>query len=241
MGRRFTRSNTRLRNPIAQCRDGNFQFSALAGAYVGNLHYMSAEWFHTNFQALFPTGFPANCLAALDGLAFAPSMKPIFDELIAGGVVDWALRQDMNGNHARESLLQRLGLSYLWGDERLDGPRFAYLYETRRIDDLQELARYFWMVRAEVLTDEQKERILRFWDRCVAWGTTLDPRSIRSSARPWLKWPKWGDLRRPAGKGAPPLCLGKRSFPGASSPDGLAPRAVICWRFGAWLSAMADP
>jgi hypothetical protein len=160
---------------LAQCRDGNFQFSALAGAYIGNLHYMSAEWVHANFRALFPIEFPANCLAALDGLAFAPSMKPIFDEMIVAGVVDWALRQDMKGDHARESLLQRLGLSYLWGEEQLDGPRFAYLFETRRIDDLQELARYFWMVRGEPLTDAQKERIYLFWDRCVTWGTTLDP------------------------------------------------------------------
>ena len=44
-------------------------------------------------------------------------MKPIFDELIAAGVVDWALRQEMKGDHARESLLQRLGLSYLSSEE----------------------------------------------------------------------------------------------------------------------------
>ena len=160
---------------LAQCLDSNFEFSALAGAYIGNLHYMSADWVHANFKAIFPIEFPANCLAALDGLAFAPSMKPIFDELIAAGVVDWALRQDMKGDHARESLLQRLGLSYLWGEEQLDGPRFAYLFENRRFDDLQVLGRYFWMVRGEPLTAEQKERIFLFWDRCLTWGVNLDP------------------------------------------------------------------
>jgi len=136
---------------------------------------MSADWVHANFKAIFATEFPANCLAALDGLAFAPSIKPIFDELIATGVVDWALRQYMKGNHARESLLQGLGLSYLWGEEQLDGPRFAYLFENRRFDDLQELSRYFSAVRGEPLTAEQKERIFLFWDRCVTWGVTLDP------------------------------------------------------------------
>ena len=50
---------------LAQCRDSNFEFSALAGAYIGNLHYMSADWVHANFKAIFPTEFPANCLAAL--------------------------------------------------------------------------------------------------------------------------------------------------------------------------------
>ncbi len=160
---------------VAQCRDGNFEFSALAGAYIGNLHYMSPEWVEANFKALFPIEFPTNCLAALDGLAFAPSMKPIFDKLISGGVVDWALRQDMKGDHARESILQRLGLSYLWGDEQLDGPRFAYLFNARRVDDLREVIRYFWRVRGEPLTDKQKERICLFWDHCVAWSTTIDP------------------------------------------------------------------
>ncbi len=136
---------------------------------------MSPEWVEANFKALFPIEFPTNCLAALDGLAFAPSMKPIFDKLISGGVVDWALRQDMKGDHARESILQRLGLSYLWGDEQLDGPRFAYLFNARRVDDLREVIRYFWRVRGEPLTDKQKERICLFWDHCVAWSTTIDP------------------------------------------------------------------
>ena len=102
-------------------------------------------------------------------------MKPIFDELIAGGVVDWALRKDIKGHYTRENILQRLGLSYIWGDELLDGPRFVYLFENRRLDDLEELARYFWMVRGEPLTQEQKEQIFLFWDRCVSWGKALNP------------------------------------------------------------------
>ena len=49
------------------------------------------------------------------------------------------------------------------------------IFETRRVDDLQELGRYFWLVQGEPLTVEQKERIFLFWDRCVTWGATLDP------------------------------------------------------------------
>ena len=125
---------------------------------------------------------PLNCVAALDGLAFAPSTRPISDELIAGGIIDWALLHDMNRDHARESLLHRLGLSYLWGDERFDSPRFNYLFESCRFDDLEELGRYFWMVRGEPLTPEQKERIFQFWERCVDWTATLDspPASLLS-------------------------------------------------------------
>ena len=164
-----------FKTQLDQCRDGNFEFSALAGAHIANLHYMSQDWVHDNFKAIFPIEFPANCLAALNGFAYATSVKPIFDELIAAGVVDWALRTDLRGNYTRENLIQRLGLSYLWGDERLDGPRFAYLFENRRLDDLQGLCRYFWMVRGEPLTADQMEQIFLFWDRCVNWGATLTP------------------------------------------------------------------
>jgi hypothetical protein len=167
---------------LAKCRDGNFEFSALAGAYIANLHYMNSSWVHKNITAIFPIEYARNCLAALDGFAYAPSIKPVFDELVAAGVVDWALRKDI-ADHLRERLLQRLGLSYLWGDEQLDGPRFGYLFENRRFDDLDELARYFWMVRGEQLTQEQTERIFQFWDHTVAWGKSLSPPPARLFSR----------------------------------------------------------
>ena len=80
----------------------------------------------------------------------------------------------MKDDQARAGLLRRLGLSFVWGDERLDSSRFAYLFDNRQFDDLEELGRYFWTVRCEPLTSEQKERILQFWDRCAAWAATLD-------------------------------------------------------------------
>jgi hypothetical protein len=167
---------------LAGCRNGNFEFSALTGAYIGNLHYMSSAWVHDNFTRIFPVEFPANCLSALDGLAFAPQMEPVYTALVGSGVLDWALRQEMKGEHARETLLQRIGLAYLWDQEKLDGPRFSYLFEARRIGDLEDVGNYFWMIRGEPLKDEQKERIFLFWDRCVTWSKTLDcsPASLLS-------------------------------------------------------------
>jgi hypothetical protein len=37
---------------LAKCRDGNFEFSALAGAYIANLHYMNSSWVHKNTDAI---------------------------------------------------------------------------------------------------------------------------------------------------------------------------------------------
>ena len=59
----------------------------------------------------------------------------------------------MKGEHARESLLQRIGLAYLW-EERSLLARFSYLFDTRRTDDLENLGDYFWRVRGEPLEEK---------------------------------------------------------------------------------------
>ena len=61
---------------IAACQNNNFEFSALAGAYITNLHYLGGDWLRNNFREIFPIDFPSNCLSALDGLAFAPATQP---------------------------------------------------------------------------------------------------------------------------------------------------------------------
>jgi hypothetical protein len=160
---------------IAACRNGNFEFSALAGAYIANLYYLDTGWFHSNFRGIFPTGFPSNCLSALDGLAFAPPTHPIYQELVKTGVLEWALSQEMKGAHARENLVQRMCLAYLWDKESLESPRFALLFDPRRIDDLEVATKYFWALRGEPLSDDHKEKILLFWDRCVTWAKAAEP------------------------------------------------------------------
>jgi hypothetical protein len=122
---------------IASCRNQNFEFSALAGAYVVNLHYLSGDWLRDNFRGIFPADYPANCLSALDGLAFAPTTEPIYQQLVDVGIIEWALSREMKGSHARENLIQRMCVAYLWGNESLESPRFAFLYDTRREDDLE--------------------------------------------------------------------------------------------------------
>jgi hypothetical protein len=164
---------------IGACRNGNFEFSALSGAYIANLHYLSGDWLRDNFSGIFPTDYPANCLSALDGLAFAPATEPIYRQLVDAGIIEWALSREMKGSHARENLVQRMCLAYLWGNESLESPRFAFLYDTRREDDLQVACKYFWAVRGEPLTTEQSEKILLFWQRCVTWAKTVEPLPVK--------------------------------------------------------------
>jgi len=160
---------------LAACRNNNYEFSALAGAYITNLQYLDSNWLHNNFCGIFPIDFPANCLSALDGLAFAPATEPIYRELVDKGILEWALQHEIKGAHARENLVQRMCLAYLWDKEELESPRFAVLFDRHRTDDLEIACKYFWAIRGEPLLDDQKERILLFWGRCVTWARTVEP------------------------------------------------------------------
>ena len=160
---------------IASCQNDNFEFSTLAGAYVANLHYLSNDWLHNNFKRIFPTEFPENCMSALDGLAYAPAQRPIYQELVDAKIIEWALNHEMKGTHARENLVQRICLAYLWDQEELETQRFALLFDAQRIDDLDVACRYFWSIRDQDLYEKQREKILLFWEKCVSWAKTIDP------------------------------------------------------------------
>lgn len=168
---------------IAQCRNANFEFSTLAGAHLGQLRYLSPEWTSQNFRAIFPLDFPANCLCALGGLAFSQPTGIVYEDLTRHGVIAWALRQDMPGSHARESLLQRIALAYLWGKEPLDGPHLGALFDVAHEADLGEIASYFWSVSNQKLEADQVEKILAFWGHSVKWAAKLEepPASLLSA------------------------------------------------------------
>ena len=48
---------------------------------------MNSSWVHKNIEAIFPIEYARNCIAALDGFAYASSIKPVFDELVAAGLL----------------------------------------------------------------------------------------------------------------------------------------------------------
>ena len=150
----------------------NFEFSALCGSFIANLEYLSADWLFANFSKLFPLNDPINCMSAMDGLAYAPSSRAVYSHLLDAGVIEWALGQTISGRHTRESLIQRVCLAYLWGDDELDSPRFQAMFVSDVGADLLEAARYFWSVQGEPLSPEQRERIVVFVEGCIEWGTT---------------------------------------------------------------------
>jgi hypothetical protein len=157
---------------IEKCTNANYEFSTLAGAYLPQLEYMDLDWTKANVDRIFPAEFPSNSICAIDGLAYASFTRPAYAMLARGGVLDRALRYELKGRNARERLLERIAAGYLWGEEDLESSRFAYIYGTQHIEDLAVIARVLWSVR-DSISDEQKERVIEYWDRCVVWSQTL--------------------------------------------------------------------
>jgi hypothetical protein len=153
---------------LAEYQNANYEFSTLAGAYVAHIHYMSTDWCERNFAKIFAKDFPQNCLSAIDGLARAPPSAPIYDLLLSHGIVIWALRNSPAEFRARENILERIALAYLWGKETLNSDNFNFIFGGKRFDDLQHIAHYLWSVSGQPLTEKQKTLILEFWKECVA-------------------------------------------------------------------------
>jgi hypothetical protein len=157
---------------LARCKNSNFEFSTSCGEYLAQLDYMDSNWTRTNISQIFPEEFPSNSLCALEGLAFTSFTRSVYRLLAEPGIIDRALRYELKGE-ARKKLVERIAAAYLWGDESLESPRFTYIFKVSNIEDLETIARVFWMVRGEKLSTEQKQRVIHYWDRCVKWSRGL--------------------------------------------------------------------
>ena len=168
---------------LAKCKNENFEFSTLAGYYTSNLDYMDGNWLRGNIDRIFPSVFRDNFRCALDGLAHTRITDSIYDLLVKTGIFDLALREQLEDRNVREKLIERMALAFLWGHETLDSPRFGYLFQLERLEDIEDASGWFWSIRKEQLLPQQIEQILQFWDRCVSWsrGLTAPPTTLLSS------------------------------------------------------------
>ena len=157
---------------LAKCKNANFEFSTGGGEYLAQLDYMDSNWIRTNISQIFPDEFPSNSRCALEGLAFTSFTPSVYRLLSEPGIIDRALHYELKGE-ARRKLIERVAAAYLWGDESLDSARFNYIFKLGNVEDLETIARVFWMVRGEKLSDEQQRRIIQYWDRCLKWSQTL--------------------------------------------------------------------
>jgi hypothetical protein len=155
---------------LDKCQNSNFEFSTFCGCYIANLDYVDHQWLQTNFDKIFPALFDDNFRCALEGLAYAPASKSIYSLLKEFSIIEKALSLETAGKYSREKMVERLCLAYLWGAEDLQSGRFSLLFQTYSSDDLLDATQWFWGIRGETLSDDQIERILSFWERCISWS-----------------------------------------------------------------------
>lgn len=160
-------------NELVKCTGSNFEFSTLAGCYLANLDYISRSWLQDRILQIFPIEHKDNFACALEGLAYTPATRIIYALLAENKIVENAFHIKLKGRHARESLIERIALAYLWGDEQIDSPGFSLLFHPDNEDDLVEAARFFWSISKQQLTTEQIERIVVYWEKCVEWCNSI--------------------------------------------------------------------
>jgi hypothetical protein len=152
------------------CQSNNVEFSTLCGAYLAQLEYLDVGWTAEHIPHIFPETVQINDHAAIAGLAYAGFTRNIYEYLLRGGIVDRALQYDLKGREVREKLLERIAAAYVWGIETLDSPRFQAIFANGNPKELEQITWTLWTLRHQNVADEQRERILMFWDRCVTWA-----------------------------------------------------------------------
>ena len=159
---------------LARCRKTNYDFSILAGAYLPNLDYMSAEWLENNLSAIFSADDPAAFVAAVAGLAYSRSTPRMYRLLRDADIIDRALAADLRGEEVREKLVERILLAFIWEEEPIDSPRMTFSFEHGSIEDLKAAASFLGMMRGEQLTDAQRDKIIEYWTKCDNWAATQE-------------------------------------------------------------------
>jgi hypothetical protein len=163
---------------IEKCKNSNYEFSTLTGAYVNNLEYISREWLEKKLKKIFPNEYKENFMCAIDGLAYSTVSRSVYNLLIDNDVIDHALKLDEMRDTVRERLVDRISLGYLWHDETLNDGRFEYFFNNQKIEDLKSVSRFFWSVREQELTVDQIQSIKEFWHRCILLTNSLDEKPV---------------------------------------------------------------
>jgi hypothetical protein len=157
---------------IRQCKGSNQEFSTLLGAYSANILYLDPEWLQNNIGLIFPIEYPDNFSCAIGGLAYAPANDRLYALLKNSGIIKAALEAKLEGRHARENLIERIMVAYVWSDETLESERIGYLFSPGNVKDLYWAVRFLWSVRGQKLERKHVERVLAFWEAVIKWTAT---------------------------------------------------------------------
>jgi hypothetical protein len=144
----------------------NPDFSALAGMYCVNLHFLDAHWTESNFDRIFSKTSESSWRAAAHGFSYQQYMY------------DWMYKKLRDGNHLQKMIdapdlpesvaqkaLQFAALAYLRGLEGLEDGPLGRVIDSLDEGKLHELCWFFWTMRSGEVPDGVRDRILHFWQK----------------------------------------------------------------------------
>lgn len=155
----WSRLEGKLDEQVHLAKGKNFEFSAIAGAHLPQLYWLSREWVEANIHSLIPlTAYPNNAAAFLNGLSYINVHRELYLMLNGAGLVDHLIHNLPSDEQARERFLHAVALAYIWGDEEIDGDHIGCLIQEGREQDLADFFGLFRQVFAQ-LDEDQKARV----------------------------------------------------------------------------------
>lgn len=148
---------------------GGYEVYALIGSHIQHLIYVDSEWVTANILRIFPQD-ETKFRAAVIGLGYSRASQQLYSLIAEAKVPARVLFASRIEGSARERMVERLALSYIWGQESLDGEVIGRLFKNEQSDDIRELAHTVSRWSDQELTQDQTMRALALGARCVEFA-----------------------------------------------------------------------
>lgn len=156
---------------LSKAKNANFEFSALSGRYLPNLYYLSKEWVESNINKIFPveSEYEKNWRCAVSGYSYVNTVYTIIYRLLKDNShLKRVLDSTFENSHIRERIIENIAVSYLRGEENLQGENslMAYILGKWQLPDISDVIDLFWSHREVDFKNGEDQRILAFWEYC---------------------------------------------------------------------------
>lgn len=148
---------------------GNPDFSALAGMYCVNFHYLNAEWTEANIDRIFSVTNESAWYCAAQGFSYQTNLHDwLYRRLVASGHMKKMIGAAERSSQVSKRAVEFVGVAYLQGLETFeDGGLLASIVESLDQKSLSQLSWFFWTLRprGDHQANPHGPTVLQFWRR----------------------------------------------------------------------------